>query len=129
VKESGTKFLNWGNQNYGIEGKTPESLTTEFTGGVRYGKTYTNAFNATWPFARLIIGPEGIQLNSTFFKIFSFSKQDITAVSKYSGFFSEGLRIEHHVADYPPFIVFWTSKLEAISIALSKNGYIYGREK
>jgi hypothetical protein len=103
--------------------------TTEFTGGIRYGKTYGDAFNASWPFARLIIGTEGIQLNTTFFKNFSFLKQDIAAVSKYSGFFSEGLRIEHHIADYPPFIVFWTSKLEAVSMALSKNGYIFGRDK
>lgn len=95
----------------------------QFTGGIRYGDTYYDAFNASWPFARLIIESEMIHLETSFFKSFSFPKHRILALSKYSGFLSKGLRIEHEISEYPPFVVFWTSSLEVIKLALVENGY------
>jgi hypothetical protein len=88
-----------------------------------------DALNASWPFTRLIIDPQQIQLNTMFLKDFSLPKSNITSISKYSGFFSNGIRIEHRIADFPPFIVFWTRKLEAISSALTQNGYILVADK
>jgi hypothetical protein len=98
-----------------------------FTGGVRYGNTYSDAFNASWPFARLVIEPGAIHLNTTFFKSFSFPKEELIALSRYSGVFSRGLLIEHRVREYPSFVVFWTSKLEEVEKAIEQNGFTMGR--
>jgi hypothetical protein len=97
---------------------------TRFTGGIRYGESYYNAFNASWPFAKLTIEPDAILLNTAFFKKFRFPKNQITTLSKYSGFFSKGLRIEHGLGDYPPFIVFWTFEFQSVKSKLIESEYI-----
>jgi hypothetical protein len=101
----------------------PKLQGTQFTGGIHYGDSYYSAFNATWPFARLIVSTGSVDLNTSFFKSFSFPKSQITTISKYGGFFSKGLQIQHSISEYPPFIVFWTPKWEAVKLALIENGY------
>jgi len=92
-----------------------------FRGGLHVGASYYNAINATWPFVKLHIEKESIALSSPFGNP-RFSRAQITKLSKYSGFFSKGLKIEH-IADQPPFIVFWTFDLPAVMRCLEKNGY------
>ncbi len=95
----------------------------KFTGGIHYGSSYYNALNATWPFATLIVEPDKILLNTTFFSSFTFPQSQIKALSKYSGFFSKGLLIEHEITNYPSFIVFWTFDFRSVESGLIENGY------
>jgi len=92
-----------------------------FRGGLHVGDSYYNAINATWPFAKLSIEKESIALFSPIGNP-RFSHTQITKLSKYSGFFSKGLKIEH-TADQPPFIVFWTFDLPAVKRCLEENGF------
>ena len=98
----------------------------KFIGGIRQGKSFWRSMNATWPFARLTVAPEGLTLGTTFFWTFSFERNQITKLSKYGfvPFFATGLRIEHSVAGYPPFIVFWTFWFGGVKAALIENGYV-----
>jgi hypothetical protein len=73
------------------------------TGGARLG-----GFNASWPFARLSATQEALQL-SCMGRDYAFPRQSIRGLRRYRGIFSVGLRIEHNVASFPAFVVFWTS--------------------
>jgi len=108
--------LLWGNLN-----------SHEFTGGIRYGKDYYDAINASWPFAKLAIARENIAL-SIFWKSFSISRNQLKRIVKYSGAFSQGIRIEHTMKECPPFIVFWTRDVEEVTSKLSENGFILNEE-
>ena len=92
-----------------------------FRGGLHVGNSYFNAINASWPFAKLRIEKESIGLFSPVGNP-SFPRDQITKLSKYSGFFSKGLKIEH-TANQPPFIVFWSFDLPAVKRSLEENGY------
>lgn len=97
----------------------------EFTGGSRYGKSFWRSANYTWPLARLEIEPDKLRLSTFFGRTFLFEKSQIKSLSMYGGlfFFSTGLLIEHSVADYPPFIVFWTFSFDGVKTELVRNGY------
>lgn len=98
----------------------------KFTGGIRYGRNYCLAFNATWPFAQLLVEPDFITLTSRFLfwrSELRFEKNQIKRISEYRPLISMGLRIEHSVAGYPPFILFWTFIFDAIKAELVQNGY------
>jgi hypothetical protein len=63
-------------------------------GGIHYGLSYADAINATWPFATLDIEEEKLTIKALW-KTFSVPKSKMKALSRYSGLFSNGLRIEH----------------------------------
>jgi hypothetical protein len=92
-----------------------------FRGGLHVGASYYDAINASWPFAKLCIEKEFIAISSPLGNP-RFSRAQITKLSKYSGFFSKGLKIEHS-ADQPPFIVFWSFDLPSIKRCLVENGF------
>ena len=96
--------------------------TFEQTGGVRVGQGLFAAFNASWPFASLLVSDSALTL-SCFGKQWVFPKESVSRLSKYSGFFSSGLRIEHKVPDYNPFIVFWTFRFRSLADELLQRGY------
>jgi hypothetical protein len=91
-------------------------------GGIRAGEGLFSAFNASWPFARLLVTPERIHL-SCFSYNYSFPKESIRRLSRHRGLFSVGLRIEHSVPMYPVFLVFWTFKYQALKKHLQEMGY------
>ena len=66
-------------------------------GGARIG-----FINATWPLARLSADRDAIALRCLF--KFTFPRRRITRLSRYRGFVSTGLQIEHTVPRYPGFI-------------------------
>ena len=92
-----------------------------FRGGLHAGASYYNAINATWPFAQLRIEKDSLAITSLIGNP-KFLKVEIKKLSKYSGFFSNGIRIEH-TANQPPFIVFWTFDLRGVTRCLEENGY------
>ena len=89
------------------------------TGGVRIGR----GFNATWPFANLMVGDENLTL-ICLWKNWTFPKGSIRRLSKHQGLFSSGLRIEHDIALYPAFIVFWSMGFVELKSELEKSGYV-----
>jgi hypothetical protein len=98
-------------------------LSFSQTGGARIGRSVFFAFNATWPFAKLKVDDTELAL-SCLTETWIFPKDSIRTLRKYRGvFFSTGLRIEHSVARYPPFVVFWTFGFAALKRELEGRGY------
>ena len=98
-------------------------MTTAFsqTGGVRIGGGTLLAFNATWPFATFEVADSELRLRC-FWKCWTFPKSQIIRLSEHHSF-STGLRIQHSVANYTQFIVFWTFGFAKLRRALEENGY------
>jgi hypothetical protein len=97
-------------------------MTAEFSqiGGVRIGPGLI-AFNATWPFARFTVTNSELRL-SCFFQDWTFPRASIRRLSRHEGI-STGLRIEHTIKGYNPFIVFWTFKFAGLKKELEARGY------
>ncbi len=90
-------------------------------GGVRIGEGLV-AFNATWPFAKIRIGESEIRL-ACLFEEWIFPKNSVRCISSHSGLLSNGLRIEHTIPDYNPYIAFLTSKSFSLQEIFRKKGY------
>ena len=86
------------------------------TGGARI-----SSFNATWPFATIEVTDSELRLRG-FWKCWTFPKNQITRLSEHRSF-STGLRIQHGIESYTPFIVFWTFGYGELKRALEKRGY------
>jgi hypothetical protein len=93
-------------------------MTSTFAqiGGARIGLA-----NATWPLARLSADRDAIGLRCLF--KFTFPRDSITRLSRYRGFTSSGLQIEHTVPRYPRFMLFWTFSFDALKAELEGLGY------
>ena len=93
-------------------------MTSTFAqiGGARIG-----FINATWPLARLSADRDAIALRCLF--KFIFPRDRITGLSRYRGFISTGLQIEHNVPRYPGFMLFWTFSFDALKAELESLGY------
>lgn len=76
-----------------------------FSGGARIGTA-----NVTWPFARLKVSNDRIELNASIFGNLVFRPEDIISIESYSGIMSVGLKINHRVPEYKENVIFWTSK-------------------
>ena len=93
------------------------------TGGVRL-----NFFNASWPMATLSGDKRSLYLRCpagvfSLNKLFLFPRSHIRRLSKYRGFFSTGLHIEHTEVSFPRFIVFWTFDFTNLKSKLMHLGY------
>jgi hypothetical protein len=93
-------------------------MTSTFTqiGGARIG-----FINATWPLALLSAQRDSIALRCLF--KFTFPRDRITRLSRYRGFISTGLQIEHTVPRYPAFMLFWTFSFDTLKVELEALGY------
>src|SRR5689334_12167436 len=90
-------------------------------GGAKIGSGLI-AMNATWPLAKLAVDSSSLELYCLFSR-WSFPKQSVVAVHRYSGVCSKGVRIEHTIKDHNPFIVFWTFRRERLIDELVRHGY------
>ena len=86
-------------------------------GGARIG-----FLNATWPFARLSADGDAIALRLLIVK-FTFPREKIRRLSRYRGFMSTGLQVEHAVGHYPKFMLFWTFDFDTLKAELEALGY------
>lgn len=92
-------------------------------GGMRLGSGLFLALNVTVPFVFIRVTGSEIQMRC-FWKKWIFPKSSIRRLSKHRGVFSTGLRIEHDVESYTPFIVFWTAEFKHLKNNLEKIGYL-----
>jgi hypothetical protein len=89
----------------------PSKYEYRQTGGCRWGECYNLSWNASWPFATILLAEKLLVVKIYFLGIrqeFEFSPKDVVVVRKIFGLFSWGIQIEHTHEKYPPFIVFWS---------------------
>jgi hypothetical protein len=73
------------------------------TGGAEIGMG-----RATWPFARLTVNRDKLQLNASIIGNLLFRPSDIVSIEPYSVMFSKGIRIVHRVNNYSNNVIFLT---------------------
>jgi hypothetical protein len=87
-------------------------------GGLRWGQSFWNAANASWPFASLRIAPGLIEIDLNAWPFFSnqflFTSPEVTRLQRVNGLISSGVQIEHLQSTYPPFILFWSFDCQAV---------------
>jgi hypothetical protein len=88
-----------------------------FSGGILQPRV-----RASWPLASLTAHREMLRLSIIGWG-YSFAKDAVRELREYSDLFSIGLRIVHRMPDYPNFLVFWTSSLQALKKDLENLGY------
>jgi len=97
------------------------------TGGIRYGSSFWFVINFTAPFARLRVSQDAIILSVSVFRIwqrtFTFQRSAIRQLRWKQGLFCLGLQVEHTVAEYPPFVLFWVSDRKSLAESLRGFGY------
>jgi hypothetical protein len=54
---------------------------------------------------------------------FVFPADSVAELSRHSGFWSAGLRIEHDAPDCPSFVVFWTPDMDELRAGLARGGF------
>lgn len=105
----------------------PVDGTYQETGGLRWGRSFILAMNASWPLAKLEATRDAIRIEMSFLGMmrrrFEFARADIRALRRRSGLMSVGLQVEHARSDYPPFIVFWTFRYPTLKARLEQLGY------
>lgn len=93
-------------------------METTFT---QVGGARISSFNATWPLATFEVSNSELRLRC-FWTCWTFPKQQITRLSQHHHV-STGLRIQHSIESYAPFIVFWTFGFAELKRALETSGY------
>lgn len=75
------------------------------TGGAKIGMV-----SASWPFARLKVSRERLDLNATIVGHYVFKPGDIVSIEPYGiiPVIGRGIKINHRVADYKKKVIFWS---------------------
>jgi hypothetical protein len=96
-------------------------------GGLRWGDSFWQAANVTWPLATLRMNTAALEVRlglwPVFLRRFTFTRSDVTALRPCSGIISSGVQIEHTKANYPPFILFWSFAPARLLADASAAGY------
>jgi hypothetical protein len=96
-------------------------------GGIRYGETFFLASNYSWPFAKLSATANDVSISVSLGKLsgktFVFDRASVKSIVRKRGLWSVGVQIVHSVADYPPFILFWTFSFRRLKAELQRLGY------
>jgi|GEM_PF-1596171 len=96
------------------------------TGGLRIGQDIRYCTNATWPFASIAVAEEAIVI-LCLGKKHTFAKEEVTALKKYSGLISTGLKIEHR-KHMDPYVVFWTFSYDELRQNLERRGWVFSED-
>jgi hypothetical protein len=76
----------------------------------------------TQPFAGLYIYRDELVLSMSF-RRYPFSRDQISQIRRYRSGLSRGLKIEHTVSEYPPFMVFYPQDIDEFEEALDANAF------
>src|SRR6185503_8725488 len=88
------------------------------TGGARIGRSYWLALHASYPLATLTVTADFIELQVKGLGLFTrgnirrFPRSSIVRLTRKRGLFSQGLRIEHSLANTEPYMLFWSFNIE-----------------
>lgn len=79
--------------------------TYQHTGGARVGIT-----NATFPFAKLKVDKNQLELNVSMVGKYIFASDDVVSIKTYTliPLLGQGIKINHSIDTYPDKIIFWT---------------------
>jgi hypothetical protein len=94
-------------------------------GGARIRKGWV-PMNFSAPFAKMECSQEQIiiRIDVLFYRrAYVFQKADIDALVHHDGLFSKGIRICHHSAELPEFVVFWTRNRKQLGEGLRQLNY------
>ncbi len=100
-----------------LEATAAGSASYSQTGGSRL-----NTFNATIPFATIVVTPTEIIL-SVLGRQHRFEKSSVRSLAKHRALFSTGLRIEHESSAAPSFVVFWATNFDKLAGSLERFGW------
>lgn len=79
----------------------------ELTGGARIGTV-----NATYPFAKLRVNENKLEINTSVIGKLVFTTKDVISIEPYQRFpiIGKGVKINHRVSNYNQKVIFWTWK-------------------
>jgi hypothetical protein len=91
-----------------------------FTGGARIGWA-----NATWPLVKFTASAAGLKI-SGILGTYEFLPRDVVSIERYGSIplFSSGIRIFHARSDYPPKIIVWCARPEALIQDIHRTGFL-----
>ena len=99
------------------------------TGGVKIGRDILRCWNIGWPFVRLVITIDGLEIRVFLFgvtKKYAFARDEIVSLRIQKATFSRVLVIEHRNAKLPSFIgfeAFPARKFQTLLDELQRCGY------
>ena len=96
-------------------------------GSCEVGRNSWLAREWTRPFAGLYIYRDELVLSMSFHR-YSLPRTAISQIRRYRSGLSLGLKIEHAVSDYPPFMVFYPSDVEEYEEALDANAFPFSTQ-
>lgn len=79
-------------------------------------------WNASWPFAKIIVTSDMLELKCLW-KKYQFTKDQVVDLRAYSGIMSKGLLIVHKLKNYPHHIVFWTLNFRKLKKVMESYGF------
>ena len=82
-------------------------------GGGRFGRNFLLSLNYSRPLVSLTADFMQITIETPF-NGYTFTDKTCIEIERFSGFFSEGIRILHNTKPYPKLIVFWSSDVESL---------------
>lgn len=94
----------------------------KWTGGARIGNT-----NTTWPFAKLLVTNELLEIQASIVGHLVFRPQDIISVEVHQSFplIGHGVKINHKVSNYNENVIFWTmADPEIVINQIRKTGFL-----
>jgi hypothetical protein len=91
--------------------------------GALWGQSYWVAWNSSWPFTKVYVSRNSIELDGLFLGSFCFTRQDIKELRIYQGFLGSGIRIIHSRKDYQEFILFAPTNMKRAKRRLDELGY------
>jgi hypothetical protein len=107
-----------------MNGAAPAGCETRsWVGGARI-----DAFNATWPFARLTATRDVLRLRVVWAGVFEFRPDQVDRLGEFGfiPFLGKGVQIHHHVASYPSRIVFWHLSWSVVWLIEELHRFGYG---
>lgn len=89
------------------------------TGGARVGWV-----NATWPLVRLTATADSLRVSVLLIGDYTFTPDQVTAITQYTSVFSCGIQIQHSVPEYPARLIFWTlGSPDAVLAGIQATGF------
>lgn len=91
----------------------------EETGGANIGFA-----KATWPFAKLLVNKNELQLNASIIGNLYFRPSDVISIEPLTLFSGTGIKINHRVGEYNEKVIFLTSRSRDLIKRINDTGFL-----